>query len=207
MLAQELVLYVKRSRVQFDYLLADGAYYTIDMVLFLNRHSIFFEMRAHTNRSVLINGVQKQLQHHAAFKMYRNQRKKTFAGYWHGTKLYFTAHKRKNKNGTFSIVYQVSNAICTPETHVNRYEQRWEIEKMFRAMKQKLGLKECSSRKKDSHTQHIYAVFWSYAFLQNEKVTRNLKNVETVANEYSAAKIGHAMHSISLFNRNFQCFA
>jgi len=206
-LAQELILECKNNDISFDYLLADGLYFSIEMARFLEHHKIKFEMRAHSNRSIKVNEFIEQLKRHPSLRLYRNQRKKTVKAEWHGLTLYFTVHKRKDKNGTYSIVFLVSNYIATPESHINRYEQRWEIEKMFRTMKQKLGLGHCSARKSNVHTQHIYAVFISYAFLQHEKKIRNLSNVETVISHLLDAKSMSLYNLIHSFNRNFQCFA
>ena len=74
-------------------------------------------------------------------------------------------------------------------------------------MKQKLGLAHCSARKSNIHTQHIYAVFLSYAFLQHEKKIRNLSNVKTAISHLLDAKSVNLYDRIHSFNRNFQCFA
>jgi len=66
-------------------------------------------MRAHANKSVEINGTKTQLKLHPDMRLVKNQRSKVMRGLWYGHNLFFSTAKRKNKNGEYSIVYQVSN--------------------------------------------------------------------------------------------------
>lgn len=52
------------------------------------------------------------------------------------------------------------------------YKKRWPIEKMFRTIKQHLGLQECQSTKMDTQLNHAAAVLLAYSnivFLQKKR--------------------------------------
>ena len=83
------------------------------------------------------------------------------------------------------------------------YRQRWNIETMFRTMKQLLGLSQCASRDLQRQYVHIYSVFFSYAFLQQEKLSNSLKNPETAAKYLSRRNIDDLTSRITSFGRNF----
>ena len=78
--------------VKFDYLLADGLYFSKDMAAFLNYQSIKFLMRCASNRKITTcDGVSEQTKNHTALKLQRNQHsKKVFASYG-DQNLYFIA--------------------------------------------------------------------------------------------------------------------
>lgn len=202
-LAQELILWCIENSLPFTHFLADGLYFSKEMVDFLNKHNVEFDMKAHSNRSVKINGLKMQLRKHPALKLQRNQRKKTVWGEWYSMSLQFTTLKRKDKNGDFSVIYFVSNYKANPDVHIFRYAQRWEIEKMFRTMKQSLGLGHCAARKSQYQTNHIYAVFWGYAFLQNEKFCKKLQNAEQAKSCLLELKPTRLTMRIDAFSRNF----
>jgi SRSO17 transposase len=62
--------------------------------------------------------------------------------------------------------------------HVEIYQLRWNIEKMFRTTKQHLGLQECSARKMETQESHIAFVLLAYALLQCDRKNQNLPTPE-----------------------------
>ena len=169
-----------RTKVQFMYLVVDGLYFSQEMIRFLNARDIKFEARAHSTRKVEINGTTAQLKKHKGMRLRRNEHCRTVKGWWHGIRLFFTTHKRINKNGEFDIVYQVSNIDTTAKEHVLIYKKRWPIEKMFRTAKQSLGLQDCYARSIEKQRAHVLLIFYAYALLQNEMLNLGLKSVEDV---------------------------
>ena len=121
--------------------------------------------------------------------------------------LYFSVHKRKNRANEYTYVYIVSNIDLCPKIYLEIYKQRWDIEKMFRTMKQLLGLSHCASRDLDRQKMHIYLIFFSYSFLESEKSAYSMKNPENVAKHLEKLKYDCAMSRITSFSENFQCFA
>ena len=67
-----------RKLVKFDYLLADGLYFSKDMAAFLNDRSIKFLMRCASNRKITtVDGVSEQIKNHQAIRLKRNQHSNT----------------------------------------------------------------------------------------------------------------------------------
>ena len=202
-LAIKLISDCSAKGLQFRYVVLDGLYCNKTVINFLQTSKIGFEMRIHSNRKVWIKGTSEQLKKHFKLRLNRNARSKTAFGIWHNHFLYFTAHKRRNKNGDVDIVFQVSNMNIPAYKHIEIYEQRWEIEKMFRSMKQILGIGHCSARKIEHQTTHFHLVFFSYAFLQKQKTKLNFPNVETAARYLQQLKLKKAMSAITAFGENF----
>ncbi len=136
-------------------------------------------------------------------RLVKNQRSKVVRGLWYGHNFFFSTVKRKNKNGEYSIVYQVSNMKKTAQEHVEIYRQRLVIEKVFRTTKQKLGLAHCAARSLNKQKLYIYAVFTAYAFLEIEKTKKNKLNPESVVSSLKNIKSEHVMNKRSLLIGNF----
>jgi len=202
-LAQDLILECIKNDIDFEYVVADGLYFSREMVEFFQENNINFEMRAHANRSVEINGIKQQLKFHSYMRLQKNQRSKVVRAYWYEHHLFFTTVKRKDKNGEYSIVYQVSNMNKTAKEHVEIYKQRWAIEKIFRTAKQKLGLAHCAARNLNKQKLHVYAVFTAYAYLEIEKIETNKSNPESVVSYLQNAKLEYAVSRITSLIRNF----
>ncbi len=202
-LAKNLIRKCIKNGIPFKYVTADGLYFSREMIDFFQENKIYFEMRAHANRSVAINGIKMQLKFHPFMRLVKNQRSKVVSGLWYGHNLFFSTVKRKNKNGEYSIVYQVSNMKKAAQEHVEIYRQRWVIEKFFRTIKQKLGLAHCAARSLNKQKLHIYAVFTAYTFLEIEKTKENKLNPESIVSSLKNIKSEHVMNKISLLIGNF----
>lgn len=163
----------------------DGLYASKDMMKFLNSRNIRFEMRMGSNRVFEPeNGKKVKIRDLKSLRPQRNARSRT----QNGLRLYITSEIRINKRGERSVVFLVSNYEAHSKDRVAAYKLRWNIEMIFRTSKQSLGLEECSSRSLKKQTIHIYLVFVSYAFLQDQRISRGCKNVEEAIKALQASK-------------------
>jgi len=194
------------KQIPFDYLLADGHYATKPLIKFLSKLKIKFVFKIARNRKVTTkNNIEKPLTEHLKLKLLRNSRSKSMRAKFDGVWLYFSVHKRKNKNGDYTSIYLVSNIYRkSAHDYLAMYEKRWNIEKMFRTMKQYLGISQCSSRKIEVQKAHIYAVFFSYGFLQNEILDLSLNTPEEASRFDKQLKFNIAMKRIQSFSENFE---
>ena len=133
--AKQLILDCYK-KVKFEYILADGHYSTIDFISFLQKHNIEYLGKIARNRVIIVNEKSFQLQNCYNLKIFRNSRSKKILAFYHGMKLYFSVHKRKNKNNEFNYIYLVSTMNLDAKNYLEIYRGRWNIEMMFRTMKQ-----------------------------------------------------------------------
>ena len=201
-LAKELLLEYK-DKIPFDYLLVDGHYSTIYLMQFLVEQRIHFVAKFPVNRVIMAGGEVNQLRDHSLLKLLKNCRNRSTKAYFNGMELYVSAHKRKKRNGEFTFTYIVSNICLQAKEYLQRYERRWKIEIMFRTMKQSLGLQHCQARSLMRQGAHIYAIFFSYSFLQNEKSNHNLKNSEQAIRALEKLKLEESGQRIRRFSDNF----
>ena len=143
-LAKEMILYLK-EKISFETVLMDGAFASLEMITFCIGQRLYFALRIARNRKVCINGISEQLQYHPSLRLYKNERSKTVKGYYKGIELYFTAEKRKKKDGKWEVVFIVSNIDLPPKQTVNLYKKRNLVESCFRTKKQYIGLLDCQS--------------------------------------------------------------
>ena len=190
-------------KVDISHVLFDGLYCSKKLLRFLNEHLIPFECRIASNRRVKINNIEAPLKEHPHLKIQRNQRSRTVIGTWDGILLSLTIHKRKGRDGEYMYVYQASNRNLPSQEHIKSYEQRWEIEKMFRTMKQYLGLLQCQSKAIEKQQAHICGVFLAYAFLQFEKHKQKDSNAENVIKRLRIIKTDIVRMRFTLFSQVF----
>jgi len=207
-LGKQLILFCLKNDIHFTHILFDAHYSTIEMIKFLQKMGIKFVAKIPCNRKVRAeNGIIEQLKKHPSLKLFRNKRSKRMTAIYHEMELYFSVHKRKNKSGEYQYVYIVSNIDLCSKNYLKLYEQRWDIEKVFRTIKQLLGLNQCFSRFLEKQETHIYFIFLAYSFLENEKSKHNFKNPEAAATLLTELKIHDAEDLITSFSESFQCFA
>jgi hypothetical protein len=194
--------------VKFDYLLADGLYFSKDMARFLNDRSIKFLMRCASNRKITTNnGISEQIKNHPETKLKRNQHSIKVLAYYGNQSLYFITQKRRNKNNESENVYFVSNMDLHHSAYIKIYEGRWNIEPLFRTTKSYIGLSHCSALSLDKQTNHIFAVFFTYNFLQFEKFRLKLDNPEQALSHLRELKSTKLITRLSSFNQLFGFFA
>jgi len=163
-LARELILEVK-DKVMFEYLLFDGHYSTKENITFLVKEKILFEAKIAKNRVITQNGKRNQICDHPKLKLKRNSRSTMINAKFGETSVFISAHKRKNRNGEFKIIYLISNMMLNAKQYLSLYEKRWGIEVMFRSLKQDLGIAQCQSRLLDKQILHIFSAFHAYPIL------------------------------------------
>ena len=191
------------KEVPYKYFLADAHYATKDLIPFLCKQNINFVMKIPRSRKVKTKDNNVQLKLNPALRLLRNQRSAKLFAEYAGCNLYFSVQKRKNKNGEYSTVFLVSNMNLKAKEYLVIYDGRWNIEVMFRTLKQSLGLAQCQSRNLEYQRAHIYSSFFSYGFIQHEKQANSFKNPEVAIKHLSELKLNTAIKRIDSFSRNF----
>ena len=179
-LAKEIIKSLP-TKIKYRYLLLDGAFATRDFLTFLIELDQKFIMRIASNRVIkTLDGVEAQLKEHSALKLKFNEKFKTVEGFYKGIRCFFTAHKRKGKNGESEIVFIVSNVEMAAKEYVEHYSDRSGIEAFFRTCKQSLGLNDCQMLSAEKQEVHILAIFVAYTFLEDEKIAKQKKCPEDI---------------------------
>lgn len=205
-LAKQLLKQIA-AKTPFRRLLADAAYFSIDMALFLNSLGFKFITRIACNRKVTTkDGRCAPLKEHPALKLTRNHRSRMAqVTLQEGVNVTIVVFKRKKKrSNTYEKVFLVTNITAEIQDIIRMYRIRWEIESTFRTMKQSLGLMQCSAQSIEKQGLHVSTVFFSFAFLESEKCRQKLTKRQDVVRQLQALK---PKHSIDLFTRFCQDFA
>lgn len=197
------------GKISFRYILFDAHYSTVAMLQFLCKLRIFFIAKIPRNRKIKTkNGIFERLDKHPSLRLLRNRRSKKNRACYKNMSLYFSSHKRKNKQNEYTFTYIVSNInFSDSKKYLEIYTDRWAIETMFRTMKQSLGLSHCQAVELDRQKAHIYMVFIAYSFLEKEKYENFLENPEAALKHLQKVKSDVAESRITAFSENFQCFA
>ena len=170
-----------RNKIPFAYVSLDGDYGNEYFIRFLHNFRLSYFVRMPKNRHVVINGKELALADHPVFQLKRNERYKTVKCLYKGIPAYVTSHKRKGPRGTKQIVFVVSNVEgLSPKQYIEAYKLRWSIEKMFRTLKQHLGLQQCQSRFVENQRAHIFATFLAFTELEIQKENKNKRSPEEV---------------------------
>ena len=146
----------------------DGLFATIDILSWAAKNGIKVEVRMHSNRKIKYQGKSMRIRDINRLIPHGKHYARTISAEWHGIMLDITGHRRVDKHGNETIVYQAATYQVTASYHVNVYTKRWPIEKCFRTCKQQLGLKDCYSTKIDVQLNHVASVFQAYALVQLE---------------------------------------
>ena len=77
---------------------------------------------------------------------------------------------------------------------------------IFRIAKSYLGLSHCSALSLDKKTNHVFAVFFTYNFIQFEKKLK-LENPEQALNNLRELKSSKIIKRLNSFHRLFTFFA
>lgn len=176
-LAQVLIKKIQ-GLINIKAVVMDGLYDTHAMIQWLISNNVPFEMRFHSNRVIEYKGMRSQIRESEPLQLSGKRPKRKIRASWYKINLYFTALRRRIRNGEFITIYQVSNYKASAREHVQIYGYRWNIEKFFRTAKQKLGLNDCQSLKQETQEKHIMNVFLTYILVQFERKKNKLKNPE-----------------------------
>jgi len=179
-ISRELILELK-DKIPFLYIALDGDYGNEKFLTFLYKHNLKYSVRMPSNRKVVIDGIEETPKKHLALKLIRNKRYKKVEGFYKGIPITIVTHKRKGKKRTKQVVFIVSNIQnLSAREHVKAYACRWPIEKMFRTMKQSLGLEDCQSVSTKKQRGHILAIFLAFAELETIKISKKKSSPEEV---------------------------
>jgi hypothetical protein len=182
----------------------DGAFATIDLITWFLQNNVNYEGRIHKNRRVTYKGNRVVLSEIAELIPVGRQCARTIKAVWHELTLYFTAQKRVDKHGNITIVYQVATYHDKPINHVNTYKKRWEIEKFFRTIKQKLGLQDCFSTKKSTQINHVLSVAFAYSLTRLEQKRKKLPTPEDALRALKLKKVSCLIRQFSALEQIFR---
>ena len=147
---------------------ADGAFATRNILKWALGSNVKMEVRMHSNRVISYKGERVQIRKVADLVPKGRHMAHTIQAMWGDLLLHITAHRRIDRHGEETIVYQAATYKAAPAKHVAIYKKRWFIEKLFRTTKQSLGLQECFSTKLNTQSSHVAFVLLAYALAQIE---------------------------------------
>lgn len=160
-------------------ILLDGAYCNINMISFFEDFNVRCNMRIAANRKiVLLDGTEVNISKCPALKKVKNESSRTIVCTWKGKKVYITAHFIKNKDGSITVKYILTNYEASSKEHVATYKQRWMIEVFFRFNKQDLGLSDCRAHFLHKQLNHIGLVFKTYISTKINTLEKRLNKLK-----------------------------
>ena len=180
----ELLELVKKNDIPFIGAFFDGLYATNELIEYCNTKNICFVMRLKSNSVITNHNGKSQAKKHPDLHLHRNSRSKKTKAQWQGFELIFATEKFLRKNGEHKQVFIVSNMDLSAQELIACYRKRWNIEKMFRSTKQKLGLKDCQCYALHKQASHTALVFTSYIFLQLQLFENQSVNVESAQRRF-----------------------
>jgi len=189
-LAQALILYAKKMKIDFDFTALDGAFSYPEMFDFYKKNKwLKFSQRVAKSRLIKTkDDVSGQLKNHPALKLHRNEREKTIKAKFSGkgneddSYYFFTAQKRRTRTNEWEVVYIISNIKQTAKQHVASYDLRLPIEPMIRTTKQKFGANQCQAIESSKQQAHIMAGFLAYAILNVINNDKQATSVDVLVN-------------------------
>jgi len=200
-IAKELISKVA-SKLSIEYVLADGLYASADFIDWANQNKYKINMRFHSNRKIKIADREEKVQVKEYFE--KNKKARIIKATWKDLSINVIMHKYRNKRANEKVVYLISNYNAgSVKAHLLAYRMRWAIEKFFRTAKQKLGMQDCQSRKKNVQENHIQCVFFAYAILQIKRKLKRQPNAEAVIHNLIELERATAMSRIDRSARNF----
>ena len=207
-ITREIILWVKKTFHDKEIkVAADGSYSSKDFCEWVVKNNIDIDLRMHSNRTITLSKNSKKKHALTTLKklQFKGNRKKskTMLVFWHGIRLYITAHLRIDKNGKETVVFIVSTYKAKPSVHAKQYEKRWNIEKMFRTIKQNLGLKDCQSTNLEKQFDHVMATLLTYAHLQIEMKKYRLESPEKALRQLKLKKTDVLVQHLNAASRIF----
>jgi len=197
-IAQALITHLKDKGLEFDFVSLDGAFPTPDMFSFFKKNGYKFIMRIPRSRCITRkNGSRMQLQHCSDLRLMRNAREKTVQAELYEDTYFFTAHKRRRKDGGWEVVFLVSNMDLTAKEQVAAFNLRWPMEKINRTTKQKFGTTQCQSLEASKQRAHIMACFLAHSIIEIAQKDKQKKSVDEVVNFIRASHSGDLIKLIT----------
>ena len=152
-LALELLAYAKKLKIKPKFVVFDSWYTAAELMKRVAAYHWTFVARLKKNRK--LNGIPVREFHRHPYWMEQG----TLIG---GIKALVVRHGAK---------YFASNDLSLSKQELlAAYKSRWEIETVFRALHDKLGLDECQARKLESQMAHFHLCLVAYAALEKESL-------------------------------------
>ena len=150
-LACELVEYAKILGIKPKFITFDSWYAAGKLLKLIRQYHWHFVTRLKSNR--MLNGIPlKEIQRNPYWMM-----EGKIAG---GFKVLVVRHGKK--------YFAASNLTLSKQELLSSYKGRWEIETIFKALHNKLGLDECQARKLSSQIAHFHLCLLAYIVLEKE---------------------------------------
>ncbi len=180
-LAKDLIREIVSKDIKFKYASFDGAFASEDFLKFLDELEIKFVMKIQANRVIVTkDGSRNQIRKTSTLQLLRNERAKSIKASYKGLSLDFVAHKRRCKDNEWETVYLVGNMNISAKEYVKCYVSRSAVEKMFRTIKQSLGVAQCQVLSGQKQRSHIFATFMAYVFLEQQKIANQKQCPEDI---------------------------
>lgn len=207
-IAQRLIRRV-HGVVDYTHILSDAAYISVAMIDFHEELKTRYINRIHSSRKVTTaDGRCEQIKNHPKLRLKGNQHAKIVPVMIQGRNAFIVTFKRRKKHAyEYDTIYLITNIADNPHNIVKMYEGRWNIEPMFRTMKQSLGLMLCQARGLEKQQRHILGVFVGFAFLQHKKYAHNLTCSEDAIRLLQNLNPNSAARQFIRFCRDFACTA
>jgi len=186
---------------------ADGLFCTTEILKWCKESKTNTVMRMHSNRTVEFNNQKIAVNKIEMILPKGRQKARSVPVLWYDMDLFLTAEKRLDKHGKISIVYLISTFKAKPIKYVKIYKKRWGIEKMFRTIKQHLGLNDCFSTNFDKQKNHLAAVLLTFALMQIARKQSRFENIETAIRSFKSLSFEEIESWILRLDQNFKACA
>jgi hypothetical protein len=100
-------------------------------------------------------------------------------------------------------VYLIANYSARPSRYVSDYQRRWPTEKIYRTIKQSIGLQDCYSLDIVTQRNHIAAVLLSYAIAQLQRRLLRLDTPEAAIRAFKHQKLHVAIKRLFRLDQIF----
>src|SRR3989338_5165927 len=150
-LAIDLLAYAKELNMKAKFVVFDSWYTAAELMKRVAAYHWTFVARLKKNRK--LDGIPLRELRRNPYWMEQG----TLIG---GIKVLVVKHGKK--------YFASNNLSLSKQELLAAYQSRWEIETIFRALHDKLGLDECQARKLESQTAHFHLCLMAYAALEQQ---------------------------------------
>jgi hypothetical protein len=178
--AEQMLLYAKRLKVPFQYILADSWYASANLMRFVQkrlRAKFIFAIKA--NRKVALSKSQQRRGIYHRIDELTIMPEETLTVYLEGinSPLLLGRHDFKNGDGSSGIVYLLSNDTqLSARQMFDIYQRRWTVECYHKSLKQNASLQSSPARTVRSQRNHLFASVCAFIKLESLKLSTNLNH-------------------------------
>jgi hypothetical protein len=191
-LAIQMLKAAADQNIKYRYALLDGAFACLAIIEVFEKLKQEYFMRIPSNRVIEVNGFKAKIKDQPELKLMRNLKAKTVAATYKGIACFITAEKRKKRDGTYEVVYIISNVtLATPQEYIEAYANRGQVEKFFRTGKQSLGTAQCQMLSHKKQEAHILSSIIGYVILEENKIDNQKDCPEDIINEVRKSDLRH----------------